>query len=407
MLNESNRQLHFLLGRQALETYRSLHRAIFKKKYPGAHVALVREENLPEVSALDFFDEVHPLDLSLIQRTSFSPILGDEIAFSYFHTSLASLAHQKWARLFNLSLSAADTALTEVFHAPQVVGACARKREWRCQDSPLKLSHLMTRWHIGHPEIARWMLTKVYGQLDWTEIEGGLQRIAEAKNSKHKNTFKNLVIAVSPEARAELSLESIDLIERLFTVVELEAGDVLTALFADMVMAVPPAASTPWQHTLLPHQIDPEQLPEVIAEAVPKALVKWAMLSPIFDYLGNARAALAAEKIMGRYDRDALQQFLHSEVMALKDFSKILLDGIRRGNADTALILTHLSSRPGTLGLAAAVELSLHSGLTSLIRSESDLQALKTRMRSLNQFYERIHRATALDMPKTDLALTL
>jgi hypothetical protein len=402
---ENARQLHLFLGKDALRILDDINLSLFKKKYPGDHVALVRPEDKAAAEAIGFFSEVHTLNLSYIQRSSFSPLLGDEVAFNHFFESLKPLTSQKWFRLFNLKGSIIDSAISELFHAQAVIGTCAKGNERRCQEAPLKLLALLEQWGMGHPALKKWLTTKTFGQLDWTSTEVSLQRVIDCKNQKTNNSLKALMVGVDVTQMRATHPAELNLLEQFFTVVDLSKQDPVMALFVDLVVE---SKTSKWNYSHSLNHMDPDSLSEALPEAIERSLNKWACLSALFDYLGNARAALAAEKIMARYDRDSLQQFLFSQVMGLKTFARILLDGIRRQGSDIKGPLeTYWSGHANIISFNSAIELSLHSSVTPLLRNDQDVLAIKRRMRTVNQFYERLHRASALEIPKTDLELTL
>jgi hypothetical protein len=168
-----------------------------------------------------------------------------------------------------------------------------------------------------------------------------------------------------------------------------------------------PNSQTMWipGHNIADITVD--ELTEKLSDILPLSFAKWAALSFLFDYLGSSKCSLLAEKILARYERQALQPFLHHEVMQLRDFAKGMLDNIRRPDAEAIRLLeVQLAEKAGLLGFVAGIELSLSERLDNLI-TEQDLAQLKRRLRSLNEFYERLHRACTIEIPKTDLALTL
>ena len=402
---ENSRQLHLLMGKGALAIWANVNITQFNKKFPGDHIALVRPEDKAAAEAVGLFAEVHTLNLSYLQRSSFSPLLGDEIAFHAFYEAIRPLTTQKWSRLFNLQSSNIDTALSELFNAQAVIGACARGNERRCQEAPIKLLALLDQWGMGHGAITKWLTTKTFGQLDWMATEVSLQKVIECKNQKTTNTLKTLMVGIDATQFRQDNPDEFALLEQFFTVVDLASEDPIMSLLVDLVID---HKNTKWNFSVPLNRIDPDSLSELLPEAIERSLNKWACLSSLFDYLGNARAALAAEKIIARYDRDALQQFLFNHVMGLKNFARILLDGLRKqGSNLQAPLEAYWSANPNIISFTSAVELSLHSSMAPLIRHEADVLAIKRRMRTLNQFYERLHRATALEIPKTDLELTL
>lgn len=409
MLINNTRQLHLMLGKGAMTALAQLNAHQLKKKYPGEHIALVRPEDKNMAEESGIFSEVHSIDLSYIQRSSFSPLLGDEQAFGTFYRSLAPLKEQKWSRIFNTKGRSIDTALTEIFQAENIVGAFALDNNKSCKEAPLKLLSLIDMWGMGHFTLETWLVAKTFGQLDWTTTEVCLQKIIEIKNQKNVNALKTIIVGLDLTSARELAPEKLALLEHLFTVVDTSNEDCAMNLFVDLFITTDNSPQKNfWNYSISLESADPDYLSEILGEAIPKNLNKWSSLAFLFDYLGNPRAALASEKIMARYDREALQQFLLNQVMNLKSFARILLDGLRKQSSDNKNILeSYWPNNPGIISFVSAVELSLHQSITPLLRNDQDVLSIKGRMRSLNQFYERLHRATALEVPKTDLGLTL
>lgn len=405
---ENTRQLHLMLGKGTVQALGSLNAHQFKKKYPGEHVALVREEDRAQAELLNIFSEVHTLNVAYLQRSSFSPLLGDEIAFNHLHQSLAPLVEQKWTRLFNSRGRGIDSALSELFKTQQHVGVFTAVHERKCQEPTLKLQSLLDQWGMGHPTIQKWLLSKAYGQLDWTGTELALQKIIETKHAKNTNGIKNITVGINVATARIQDEEKFRLLDQLFTVIDLNAVDEDLALFVDFIVTPTGMERKFWNYAIKLEQVDTETLSNLLPDALSRNLVKWTALSALFDYLGNARAALASEKILSRYDREALQTFLIDQVLALKAFARILLDGLRKqGSEIRGPLEAYWASSPGSIAFTSAIELSLHSSVIPLLRNDQDVLAVKKRMRTLNQFYERLHRATALEIPKTDLELTL
>lgn len=405
----NTRQLHLLLGKGATQALFHLSPHQLKKKYPGEHIALVRFEDKTLAEDCGIFSEIHTIDISYIQRTSFSPLLGDEQAFGSFFRSIAPIADQKWSRIFNIKGRKVDSALTEVFQTDSIIGSFTLDNKKNCKEATLKLLALLDLWNMNHNVIEKWLMTKTFGQLDWTATEISLQKIIEIKNSRNANPLKNIIIGIDLSTARGQSPDKTALLEHLFTVVDLNSEDKSMELFVDLLVSTNSSSvQNFWNYSFSLDSTDPDFLSEILGEAIPRNLNKWSSLGFLFDYLGNARAALASEKIMARYDREALQQFLLNQVMDLKSFARILLDGLRKQGLENKNILeTYWLNNPGIISFISAIELSLHQSLTPLLRNDQDVLAIKGRMRSLNQFYERLHRATALEVPKTDLGLTL
>lgn len=405
MLNESIRNLHLLTGKNSIAALANLNLGQFRKKYPGEHVAIVRAENRMEAESVGLFTEIHELNLSYIQRSSFSPLLGDEVAFHAFVQALHPLVKQKWSRLFNLKGCSLDTGLSELFSAQTVIGTCARNNERRCQEPPLKLTSLLEKWDMGQIDIQQWLMAKTFGLLEWSEIEPYLQKVIDAKAIRSTAPLRNLIVGVRAGELATSHPEELAMLQQLFTVVDLQNEPAVMEFFCDISIN---GTSSAWGHNVAINSIDLNALSDLLPQAMNRALSKWACLSFLFDFLGNARAALAAERILTRYDRDTLQQFLLEQVLELKTFARLLVGGARRqdGNVGVALS-TYWQEHRGVITFASAVELSLRPNMVPLLSNDQDLAAVKKRMRLVNQFYERLHRACALEIPKTDLELTL
>lgn len=425
MLSNS-RYLHIMLSADASSCLSGLNQSFLKRKYPGDHVALVRTEDLEKIRALEVFHEIHALDTTYLQKTAFSPLLGDAIGFGVLWDCVYPLTQICWTRVFNFGGSRMETGIVSLFEPSIVIGTVQSNAKTLCQDSPLKLAKLLSDWKMSHPVIKVALQRKTLQQLELGSVERSIQQISEIKSQKQSNTLKTVVVGVRIQDITEVPAATLEFLAQIFTLVALDAStrDGLAALgvlaidwsdkpkedslFLDLLVQDSSSNEDFWQLTIDLRQKSSDELTDRLAEILPTNLTKWSCLSFFFDYLGQPKLALSSEKILTRYDRQALQPFLLQEVLNLRDFAKIMLDGLRRQGTDYhGSLQDYWSTKPSVLSFVSAIELSLSAQLVPLFRSEQDVILVKNRLRLLNAFYERIHKACTLEIPKTDLALTL
>ncbi len=424
MLNNT-RHLHIILNAASLHSFAKLNLALLKRKFPGEHVVLLGSDNIDEARGLDFFHEFHVLDCQFIQKSAFSPLLGDATAFAALWETVKPLTESKWMRIFNLGGTPCETALASLFQAP-ILGPERKNAQSLCQDSPLKLQQLLWQWKMNEPWLQNILQRRSLHQLDFTSIEKSLQQVTDLRSHKGEERVRGVLAGVRLTGDERVEPATLDFLQQLFRLVALDTATAqqLTALgikhidwsqtpaeealLLDLIIQDVSGKETFWHHPIDIRDKLPEDLTDKIAELVPRNFSKWACLSFFFDYLAQPRLALMSEKMLTRYDRLTLQPFLHQEVLALKDFAKLLLDGIRRQGSGKLDVLTqYWESHPSILSFVAAIELSLHPALRPIFRNDQDVLAVKNRLRTLNALYERLHKAFTLEMPKTDLALTL
>lgn len=422
----NTKYLHVLLDKTALAVAEAIDAHQLKRKFPGEHVALVREAQRAEIVALDLFHEVVAVDLEFVQRSAFSPLLGDATAFSALWGTLKPLVDRKWSRVFNLVGDRLSTQVTELFDAVPVTGCVVNRDGVTCAESPLKLAHLLTDWQLGHPLLSDILLRKALNQLDLTAVERQLRVVTELKYKHPRGDLKNILAGIRLTSNNPDDTASLEFLQQIFQLVALDqtTADILRQrghafhdwttvapeleLLLDLIVVDADVGQQPWSRTLNVTGRDPDELTDTIADIIPRNFTKWACLSFLFDYLGQTKLAHTCEQIIARFDKNTLAPYLHQEVLALKGFAKILLEGLRRqGLTRDNLLEDYWAGHPGTLSFIAAIELSLQPSVKPLFRSDADVMAIKNRLRSLNQFYERTHKACTLDMPVTDLALTL
>jgi len=425
MLNNT-KYLHVLLSATSAAIVEGLDAHQLKRKFPGEHVALVRADMRDEIIALDVFHQVHEVDIEFIQRSAFSPLLGDATSFKVMWNALQPLVQEKWARIFNLSGEKLETSVASLFSGMAVMGSHRFENSTLCHESPLKLASLLNQWGMSHNLIDQLLYRKALNQIDISLVETFLKKTTEYKTAQARGDLKGILVGVSlcesnPDDRA-----SIQFIGQLFTLVALDESTRETLnnygltsidwseanpdmeLLLDMNVTDSSRIATNWDRTLNISGKDPDELTEKIAEIIPSNFSKWACLSFLLDYLGYPKLAHASEQMITRYDKNSLAPFLHQDVLALKGFAKILLEGLRRqGLTNNSLLADYWSQHPGTLSFICAIELSLQPSLKPLFRHDQDVMAIKNRLRTLNHFFERMHKACTLEMPTTDLALTL
>lgn len=425
MLNNT-KYLHILLSSTSVAIAEGLDAHQLKRKFPGEHFALVRTDMMDEIKELALFHHIHDVDIEFIQRSAFSPLLGDATSFKTMWNSLQPLAREKWARIFNLSSEKLETSVASLFTDIPIMGSHRLENSTVCNESPLKLATLLKQWGMSHPLIDQLLYRKSLNQIDVSPIETYLKKTTEYKMAHRRGDLKGILVGVSLRESNPDDRASIQFIGQLFTLVALdtftrnileqygltsidwsEANPELE-LFLDMNVTDSTKNPSNWDRTINISGKDPDELTEKIAEIIPSNFSKWACLSFLFDYLGYPKLAHVSEQMITRYDKNSLSPFLHQDVLALKGFAKILLEGLRRqGLTHNNLLADYWAQHPGTLSFICAIELSLQPCLTPLFRYDQDVMAIKNRLRTLNHFFERMHKACTLEMPTTDLALTL
>ncbi len=425
MLNNT-RYLHIMLSADAGTRMTVLSQHLLKRKHPGEHVALVRQEDVEQIRALDLFQEIHALDCTYLQKAAFSPLLGDATAFNVLWECVYPLTQISWARVFNMGGSQIETAVASLFNPPTVIGTVQQNGQTICQDSPLKLAKLLCDWRMSHPVIKGTLHKKSLQQLDFASTERAMQQIGEIKSLKTSSTLKTVVVGIRLQDFSEVQDSTLEFLSQIFTLVALNTvtrnglaalgisaidwSDRATedSLFLDLILQDSNQHEDFWQQAMDIRHKSSDELTESLAEMLPTNLSKWSCLSFLFDYFAQPKLALQSEKILTRYDRQALQPFLYQEVLNLKDFAKIMLEGLRKqGTGHHSLLQDYWATRPSVLSFVSAIELSLSPSLVPMFRHDQDVILVKNRLRLLNGFYERIHKACTLDIPKTDLALTL
>jgi|GEM_PF-5822116 len=422
----NTRYLHILIGNDADARMPMLSPHLTKRKYPGEHVALVREEDAELIRSQDFFHEVITLDCAYMQKSAFSPLLGDATAFNVFWEAVHPLTQTTWAKVFNLGGSTVETALASLFPTNSVIGPVQQNNQVGCSESPLKLAKLLSDWKMGHPIVKGMLQRKSLQQLDLAPLEKTLQQIGEMKSLKSTSSLKSALVGVRISDFSDVEASTLEFLGQLFTLVALDkmSAQGLLAygiafvdwtekssedhLYLDLIVQDANQKNDFWMQTIDLRGKSADELTDRLAEILPVNFAKWSCLSFLFDYLGQPKLALQSEKILTRYDRQALQPFLYQEVLNLKDFAKVMLEGLRKqGTGHHSVLQDYWSTRPCVLSFVSAIELSLSPTLVPMFRNDNDVILVKNRLRLLNGFYERIHKACTLDIPKTDLALTL
>jgi len=417
------RYLHILMSHDSARTTASLNWSAFLKKFPGEHIILTRPELIKGLEGNQNFSELHCLDVGFMQKISFTPLLGDQTAFQFFWKAVRELSQSKWDRIFNLGTDALSTSLATLFVSGPVVGSFKQGAHSFCNNSPLKLNAILARWKMGHPSISQLLSNKAFQQLDLAPWEEQLSRVLELKSQKKVSGIKNTLVGLRLTEANSVEENVLTFLGQVFTLVALDevTEKILSACHSshiqldrtqnevlfDVVLTDTHRSINLWAPTINLTGLSVDELTEKLSDILPMSFAKWASLSFMFDYLGSSKCSLLAEKILSRNERQALQPFLHHEVMQLRDFAKLMLENFRRPDTEAIRMLElQLAEKGGLLAFVAAIELSLTERLDNLI-IEQDLSQLKRRLRSLNEFYERLHRACTLEIPKTDLALTL
>ncbi|MBY0516220.1 MAG: hypothetical protein K2P81_04890 [Bacteriovoracaceae bacterium] len=423
MLNNV-KNLHIVLNKDAAEIMADIDPLLLKVKYPGEHTAIIREEYLDEMKGLNLFHEIITLDVNFLQRCSFSPLLGDASAFKFMCQKLKPLTNEKWSRIFNIKSCPLNSSFSTLFTANTRIGAYSNEGKFVCHESPLKLNLISSNWGMENSYLRKVLNQKSLHQLDMDKIEKEISRIADLKTKTNDKFMKGAVVAVNISECSESVLNNLKFMNQLFSLVPMNEFSKMT-LESFVNVANPIVDSiNPFYFDLvvnnqsrknyfLNNEINiegqtTEELTEVISEILPSNFTKWSTLSFLFDYLGNPKLALSCEKIFTKYDKKSVQPFLYNEILQLKEFAKILLEGIRRNvKGDISYLENYWATKPSTLSYVSCIELSMKSPIKPLLSGESDLLAIKLRMKNLNYFYERVYRACTIDIPKSDLALTL
>ncbi len=422
----NTRNLHFVLDRSAVTGLAGLSIHQLKRKHPGEHVAFTTPQLEERLRALDLFQEIHVVDVEHLQRCSFSPVLGDEVALRYFLQQVAVLRSQRWSRIFNLSHNPVAAHLIAALQGAEVFGTFWREGELLCAQGPLKLLHLLRSWGLSCELMETLLTRKALNQFDAADLEASFRRGTQTKLSTPRGNLKGILAGIRTTGASDDDERSLEFLSHLFTACALDAETceflrsrglpfedwsqtkAQDTVYLDLLFTHAASPRDPWDRAIGYAGRDPEDLTDLISAAIPQNFRKWTSLAFLFDYLGVPKLAYACEQAIGRYDTSTLQGALQQEVLALKSTAKALLDGIRQqGSAASQSMEAFWSSARTSASFVAAIELSLRPGVKPLIARDNELLAVKNRLRTLNAFYERSYRSSTLEMPSNDLALML
>jgi hypothetical protein len=416
--------LHLLLDRDSNQYYEGINFEQIRKKMPGNHIAVIDQRHHPLETISREFDSVYMIDIDFIQRISFSKLIGDENAFIVFKRQVERFSNTKWGRVINLTGSEVNNAIMGLLSADYFLGHEFDGNKSICNTPPLSLLRILKRYKVNTDIIEKILIQKSIKQLELADFEKTLNNLYLFKNKQKETPTKKIIIGVILSVQDEINLETLKCLDSYFTLIpqnefskgffeknEIQIdGQALSIAginnFLDAVVTTEKKTNKSGHISISSNGID--EVIELFTSKLENTLEGWTMLSFIFEYVGSSKASLMCEKIMSTYQKKLVHEYLLKEISYLKSFVKIMLESTKSSSLPSnELISKFWEQNPCALTGVSAIEISQRKEIGSYLKTPQDIASLKTRLRSLNNHYERIFRSCTIELPKSDLSLVL
>ena len=392
MQNSNN--IHFFFNNELLLFTQSVDKSSFRRRYLGRHIAF--HLGTKEVES-DFFDEVVYLHINTFQKICFSPILGDEVALNMLALKLKSHYDNAFQNCFNLFGHPACSSLANLFESETKIGFQTIEGNEICSDNLLRFLKLYRKIDQGEDFIHKSLIQKSLKQFDQESLKNSFGKTIEHKFQSHKIPLKKVIILNKVKSESAIDEKIVKEVSNFFSVINDQDYN-CNEYYPDAIMSSHPSEGIDVS------TLDPEEVLGRISISISSSINSWFMRNIFIDYLGLTKTSFSVERLISTYPKEILQEFLLLQVSQLKEMVGCLVASERQKNPELAKSAVNVFSQQNTpLGMALIIHLSQNNSNNS----NSDVESLKNRLRSLNSLYERIFRLCSIELPKNDLALTL
>lgn len=393
---QNNKNIHFFFEEEISTFTDSINQNLFKRRYPGDHLAV--HFGRTKVAS-GFFDEILFVNTDTFQKISQSPILGDEVVLNIIHKKLSHLIQEGFTWSFNLFGNKVCTAFQALFVAENFMGFNLQKQGEQCEDPGLRLLRLYMKLEKGNNLVTRSLLQKAIKQFDQETFKALLAPTIDHKLNIQVSGTKKILIENKATSFSDEDLNIISIASKHFTVMSNSILDASDLMFDATLISS-------GEQGINISSLDSEEAMAKISLSTVGSINKWFTRLIFAEYLGLSKTSFAFEKLIATYPKELLQEFMIAQLGELKEFvAQVILSERQRSQIIAIEAIKKHSRRLSPLSMTLAI----HASQTS--PSDADqaarIDTLKNRLRNLNSLYERIYRLCSIDIPKSDLALTL
>jgi hypothetical protein len=393
---QNNKNIHFFFEDEISTFTDSINQNLFKRRYPGVHFAV--HFGRSNISS-GFFDEILFINTDTFKKISQSPILGDEVVLNIIHKKLSHIIQEGFTWSFNLFGNKVCTTFQALLKAENFMGFNLQAQGEQCEDPSLRLMRLYMKLEKGNSLVTRSLLQKATKQFDQESFKALLAPTIDHKLNSQVSGTKKILIKNNTTSLSDEDLNIISIASKHFTVLSnsiLDASDFMfdATLFSSGEQGINISS------------LDSEEAMAKISLSTVGSITKWFTRLIFAEYLGLSKTSFAFEKLIATYPKELLQEFMIAQLGELKDFvAQVILSERQRSQIIAIEAIKKHSRRLSPLSMTLAI----HASQTN--PSDADqaakIDTLKNRLRNLNSLYERIYRLCSIDIPKSDLALTL
>lgn len=393
---QNNKSIHFFFEEEISTFTESVNQNLFKRRYPGEHFAVHFGRNKISYS---FFDDIILINTDTFQKISQSPVLGDEVVLNVIHQKLSHVTSEGFTWSFNLFGNKVSTTFQALLKAENFIGFNLQKQGEQCEDPGLRLMRHYTKLENGNNLVTRSLLQKATKQFDQETFKALLAPTIDLKLNTQLSGAKKILIENKSTSFSDEDLNVISIASKHFTVMSNSTLDVSDLVFdATLISSGEQGINISY--------LDSDEAMAIISLSTVGSINKWFTRLIFAEYLGLSKTSFAFEKLIATYPKELLQEFMITQLGELKDFvAQVILSERQRSQIIALEAIKKHSQRLSPLSMTLAI----HASQTNPndIDQGARIDTLKSRLRNLNSLYERIYRLCSIDIPKSDLALTL
>ncbi len=393
---QNSKNIHFFFENDINTFISATTEALFKRRHPGSHIAIhIGQKNHTN----NFFNETIFINLAEVQKISFSPVLGDEISLSFIYNKLSLIINDSFSVGFNLFGNCACTAFQDLFKIENHVGFHIENEKEICDDANLRLMRMYESIQPGANLVTNSLIQKAIKQFDQEQFKALLGATIDHKLNAKQTSTKKMLVSNTVEVLSSQDQAILDLAEKNFSVF-----NIFDSHFKEYIYDA--SLVSEGVEGINISSLDKEEVMTEIILSTTRSINLWFTQLIFTDYLGLTKTSFAIEKLIATYPKNLLQDFMIYQLGELKEFvAQIILSERQKTQLLAIEAITKHSARLSPLSMT----LLIHASQVNSVDQEktAKIDTLKNRLRNLNSLYERIYRLCSIDIPKTDLALTL